>query len=102
MRMKNQKALTINRQLPSEARSKITLRMAQIGSNIKKIGLMAINHFEQLFERPLEGPPRPMYYLPKSELGLLNKSPGLKGKKKEEERKEKENKIGISIVYFLN
>ena len=90
MRMKNQKALTINRQLPSEARSKITLRMAQIGSNIKKIGLMAINHFEQLFERPLEGPPRPMYYLPKSELGLLNKSPGLKGKKRR--RKERKRK----------
>ena len=89
MRMKNQKALTINRQLPSEARSKITLRMAQIGSNIKKIGLMAINHFEQLFERPLEGPPRPMYYLPKPELGLLNKPPGLKGKNKKKGKKKK-------------
>ena len=89
MRMKNQKALTINRQLPSEARSKITLRMAQIGSNIKKIGLMAINHFEQLFERPLEGPPRPMYYLPKSELGLLKKPPGLKAKKKKKGKKKK-------------
>ena len=82
------KALTTNRQLPNVSRSK-TLRMAQIESNIKKVGLMANNHFDQLFERPLEGPPRPMYYLPKPELGLLNKPPGLKGKKKKKGKKTK-------------
>jgi len=38
-----------------------------------------------MFERPLDGPPRSIYYLPKNEIGLL-KSP-FKGKKKKKRKK---------------
>ena len=78
-----------NRQLTNVSRSKTTLRITQIENNIKKEGKLVNNHFEQLFERPLEGPPRSLYYLPKPELGLLNKPPGMKAKKKKKKGKKK-------------
>ena len=42
-----------------------------------------------MFDRPLEGPPRSIYYLPKAELGLLKKPPPIKGKKKKKKKKKK-------------
>ena len=78
-----------NRQLTNVSRSKTTLRITPIENNIKKEGKLVNNHFEQLFERPLEGPPRSLYYLPKPELGLLNKPPGMKAKKKKKKGKKK-------------
>ena len=83
------KAIGTNRQLQNVTRSKTTLRIVPLESNIKKAGVLVNNHFEQLFERPLEGPPRSIYYLPKAELGLLNKPPGLKPKKKKKGKKKK-------------
>ena len=83
------KAIGTNRQIQNVTRSKTTLRIVPLESNIKKAGVLVNNHFEQLFERPLEGPPRSIYYLPKAELGLLNKPPGLKPKKKKKGKKKK-------------
>ena len=83
------KAIGTNRQLQNVTRSKTTLRIVPLESNIKKAGVLTNNHFVQLFERPLEGPPRSIYYLPKAELGLLNKPPGLKPKKKKKGKKKK-------------
>ena len=83
------KAIGTNRQIQNVTRSKTTLRIVPLESNIKKTGVLVNNHFEQLFERPLEGPPRSIYYLPKAELGLLNKPPGLKPKKKKKGKKKK-------------
>ena len=76
------KSTTSKGQLPSVGKSKGTIRIFSAATNVRRGGLLANTNFEQLFERPLEGPPRPMYYLPKPELGLLKKPPGLKGKKK--------------------
>jgi hypothetical protein len=86
---KDRSKLGTNRQLTNVSRGKTTIRIAPIENNIKKVGTLVNNHFEQLFERPLEGPPRPMYYLPKPELGLLNKPPGMKAKKKKKGKKKK-------------
>ena len=86
---KDRSKLGTNRQLTNVSRSKTTIRIVPIENNIKKVGTLVNNHFEQLFERPLEGPPRPMYYLPKPELGLLNKPPGMKAKKKKKGKKKK-------------
>ena len=83
------KSKSTNKQLTNVSRSKTTLRIVPIENNIKKVGTLVNNHFEQLFERPLEGPPRSMYYLPKPELGLLNKPPGMKVKKKKKGKKKK-------------
>ena len=79
---------TTNKPLPS-VRTKTTLRLLSTEPIVKKVGLMANKHFEQLFERPLEGPPMPMYYLPKPELGLLKKPEGLKIKKKKKGKKKR-------------
>ena len=79
---------TTNKPLPT-VRSKTTMRLLSTEPIIKKVGLMANKHFDELFERPLEGPPKPMYYLPKPELGLLKKPPGLKAKKKKKGKKKK-------------
>ena len=55
--------------------------------NIKSDGLLFNKTFEQMFERPLEGPPRSIYFLPKHEIGLL-KNP-FKGKKKKKGKNKK-------------
>ena len=57
--------------------------------NIQRDGLSINNTFEQMFDRPLEGPPRPMYYLPKPELSLLKKPPSILGKKKKKGKKKR-------------
>ena len=57
--------------------------------NIKRDGLSINSTFEQMFDRPMEGPPRPMYYLPKPELSLLKKPPSILGKKKKKGKKKR-------------
>ena len=76
-------------QLPNVGKGKSSGRVMSAAINIKRDGLLMNNTFEQLFERPLEGPPRPMYYLPKPELTLLKKPPPIKGKKKKKRKKKK-------------
>ena len=83
------KSTTSKGQLPSVGKSKGTLRVMSAAINTRRGGLLINNNFEQLFERPIEGPPKPMYYLPKPELGLLKKPPGLKAKKKKKGKKKK-------------
>ena len=75
--------------LPSVGKGKSVGRVMSAAINVKRDGLLINHTFEQIFERPLEGPPRPMYYLPKPELGLLKKPPGLKAKKKKKGKKKK-------------
>ena len=82
------KSFMTNKPLPT-VRSKTTVRLLSTEPIIKKVGLMANKHFDELFERPIEGPPKPLYYLPKPELGLLKKPPGLKAKKKKKGKKKK-------------
>ena len=74
---------------PSVGKAKSVGRIMSAAINVKRDGLLANNTFEQIFERPPEGPPRPLYYLPKPELGLLKKPPPIKGKKKKKKKKKK-------------
>jgi len=75
--------------LPNVGRGKSTGRVMSAAINLKRDGLLFNNTFEKMFDRPLEGPPRSIYYLPKAELGLLKKPPPIKGKKKKKKKKKK-------------
>ena len=75
--------------LPTVGRGKSVGRVMSAAINLKRDGLLFNNTFERMFDRPLEGPPRSIYYLPKTELGLLKKPPPIKGKKKKKKKKKK-------------
>ena len=75
--------------LPPVGKGKSTGRVMSAFVNVKRDGLLINNTFEQMFDRPLEGPPKPMFFLPKQELSLLNKPPGMKAKKKKKGKKKK-------------
>ena len=75
--------------LPNVGRGKSVGRVMSAAINLKRDGLLFNNTFERMFDRPLEGPPRSIYYLPKTELGLLKKPPPIKGKKKKKKKKKK-------------
>ena len=48
--------------LPNVGKGKSVGRVMSAAINVKRDGLLVNNTFEEMFERPLEGPPRPMYY----------------------------------------
>jgi len=73
--------------LPNVKRHSMNRAMSASDINIKSNGLLFNKTFEQMFERPLDGPPRSIYYLPKNEIGLL-KNP-FKGKKKKKGKNKK-------------
>ena len=73
--------------LPNVKRHSINRVMSASDINIKSDALLFNKTFEQMFERPLEGPPRSIYFLPKHEIGLL-KNP-FKGKKKKKGKNKK-------------
>ena len=73
--------------LPNIKRHSMNRAISASDINIKSDGLLFNKTFEQMFERPLDGPPRSIYYLPKNEIGLL-KSP-FKGKKKKKGKNKK-------------
>ena len=75
--------------LPTVGRGKSVGRVMSAAINLKRDGLLFNNTFERMFDRPLEGPPRSIYYLPKTELGLLKKPPPIKEKKKKKKKKKK-------------
>ena len=75
--------------LPNVGRGKSAGRVMSAAINLKGNGLLFNKTFEKMFDRPLEGPPRSIYYLPKTELGLLKKPPPIKGKKKKKKKKKK-------------
>ena len=68
--------------LPNLTKGKSAGRVMSAAINVKRDGILINKTFEQMFDRPLEGRPRPMYYLPKPELALFKKPPPIKGKKK--------------------
>ena len=74
--------------LPNVKRRSINRAMSASDINIKSDGLLFNKTFEQMFERPLEGPPRSIYFLPKHEIGLL-KNPFKEKKKKKGKNKKK-------------
>ena len=74
--------------LPNVKRHSINRVMSASDINIKNDGLFFNKTFEQMFERPLEGPPKSIYFLPKHEIGLL-KNPFKVIKKKKGKNKKK-------------
>ena len=73
--------------LPNVKRHSVNRVMSASDINIKSDSLLFNKTFEQMFERPLDGPPRSIYFLPKHEIGLL-KNP-FKGKKKKKGKNKK-------------
>lgn len=72
-----------------QGRGKSVGRLASAALNVKKDGLMFNNTFEQMFERPIEGPPRSIYYLPQPGKILMKKPPPIKTKKGKKKKKKK-------------
>ena len=53
--------------LPNVGRGKSVGRIISAAISLKRDGLLFNNTFERMFDRPLEGPPISIYYLPKAE-----------------------------------
>ena len=73
-----------------QGRGKSVGRTASAAINEKKKeGLMFNSTFDQMFERPIEGPPRSIYYLPQPGKILMKKPPPIKTKKGKKKKKKK-------------